>query len=178
MLKKIGIGVLAALVLFFGYVATRDGKFRYERSGVINATPEQIFPYLSQFKLGEKWSPYEKIDPNMKKTFSGTDGQAGAVMEFEGNSDAGSGKLELLSLVPNQTVDIKLTMTKPFHAENLIQYSLTPEAQGTKFTWAMSGDGGFLGKLMTVVIDCEKMIGDQFNQGIANLKTVVESNKN
>ena len=99
-------------------------------------------------------------------------------MEFEGNSDAGSGKLELLSLVPNQTVDIKLTMTKPFHAENLIQYSLTPEAQGTKFTWAMSGDGGFLGKLMTVVIDCEKMIGDQFNQGIANLKTVVESNKN
>ena len=178
MLKKIGLGVLAVLILFLGYVSTRDGKFRYERSGVINATPEQIYPYISNLKNGEKWSPYEKVDPNMKKSFTGEDGQVGSVMEFEGNSDVGSGKLEILSLVPNQAVELKLTMIKPFYGENLIQYRLTPEASGTKFTWAMSGDGGFMGKLMTVLIDCEKMIGDQFNQGIASLKTVVESNKN
>ena len=96
-------------------------------------------------------------------------------MEFEGNSDAGSGKLEMLSIAPNQLVDIKLTMTKPIFAENLIQYKLTPEGQGTRFTWSMSGDGGFMTKLMTVFIDCEKMVGDQFNAGIANLKTIVEA---
>lgn len=168
MLAKIGLGVVAVLIGFLGYVSTREGKFRYERSGVINAAPEKIFPYLSDFKLGGQWSPFEQVDPNMKKTFSEK------TMEFEGNSDAGSGKLELLNVVPNQSVDIKLTMTKPMHAENLIQYKLTPEQDGTRFTWIMSGDGGFMGKLMNVFMDCEKMIGDQFVKGISNLKTVVE----
>lgn len=177
MFKKIILGLVAALVLFLGYVATRDGHFRYERSGVINAPAEKIFPYLSQFKLGSEWSPYEKIDPDMKKTFTGTDGQVGAVMEFEGNSDAGAGKLEMLKIVPNQAVDIKLTMLKPFHAENLVEYRLSQEAGGTRFTWGMSGDGGFMGKLLNVLIDCEKMIADQFSEGINNLKTLIEAKK-
>ncbi|WPU66702.1 GyrI-like domain-containing protein [Peredibacter starrii] len=168
MLMKIGLGVVAVLIGFPGYVSTREGKFRYERSGVINATPEKNFPYLSDFKLGGEWSPFEQVDPNMKKTFTGN------VMEFEGNKDAGSGRLELLNTVPNQSVDIKLTMLKPFHAENLVQYKLTPEQNGTRFTWIMSGDGGFMGKLMNVFMDCEKMIGDQFLKGISNLKSVVE----
>ena len=175
MSKKIGLAFLVVLVLFLGYVSTRQGTFYYERSGLINAPAEKIFPYLSNFKMGSQWSPYEKIDPNMKKTFTGNDGEVGSVMEFEGNSDAGSGKLEMLSIAPNQLVDIKLTMTKPIFAENLIQYKLTPEGQGTRFTWSMSGDGGFMTKLMTVFIDCEKMVGDQFNAGIANLKTIVEA---
>lgn len=175
MSKKIGLGLLVVLVLFLGYVSTRQSKFYYERSGLINAPAEKIFPYLSNFKLGSQWSPYEKIDPNMKKTFTGNDGEVGSIMEFEGNSDAGSGKLEMLSIAPNQLVDIKLTMTKPIFAENLIQYKLTPEGPATRFTWSMSGDGGFMTKLMTVFIDCEKMVGDQFNAGIANLKTIVEA---
>jgi uncharacterized protein YndB with AHSA1/START domain len=177
MLKKTALAFVVLIVLFLGYVSTRESSFRYERSGVINAPADKIFPYISQFRLGEKWSPYEKVDPNLKKTFKGTDGQVGSIMEFDGNMEAGSGQLELLNLVPNESVDIKLTMTKPMFAENLIQYRLTPEAGGTRFTWTMSGDGGFMTKLMTVFIDCEKMIGGQFTQGIENLKTVVESQK-
>jgi carbon monoxide dehydrogenase subunit G len=174
---KIGLGILGVLIAFLGYVASRDGHFLYEKSGVINAPAEKIFPYLSNFRLGGQWSPYEKIDPNMKKTFSGQDGQVGSVMEFEGNSEAGSGKLELMEVKPNEMVQIKLTMTKPFYAENTIIYQLIPEGSGTRFSWSMSGDGGFLGKLIGVLIDCEKMVTDQFVTGINNLKTLIESQK-
>lgn len=175
MLLKIGAIVAIILVVFLGYVATREGKFHYERSGVIAAPPEKIFPYISNLKNGEKWSPYEKVDPNMKKTFTGNDGEVGSTMEFAGNQDAGAGKIEILKIVPNQSVEMKLTMTSPIHAENLVEYKLTPEGNGTRFTWSMSGDGGFMGKLINVFIDCEKMVAGQFSEGIQNLKTYIES---
>jgi uncharacterized protein YndB with AHSA1/START domain len=177
MWMKVVLGALVVLGLFLGYVSTREGKFHYERSGVIDAPPEKIFPYLSQFKLGGAWSPYEKKDPNMKHTYGGTEGSAGSTMEFEGNSEAGTGKLEILNVVPNELVQIKLTMLKPFYGENLIDYKLTPEGDGTRFTWAMSGDGGFMTKLITLFIDCEKMVAGDFEVGIANLKSVVEAAK-
>lgn len=174
--KKILIGLIVILVLFFGYVSTRPSSFHYERSGVINAPPDQIFPYISQFKLGSEWSPFEKKDPNMKKTYPATDGP-GAVYEFDGNKEVGAGKIEMMKVTPNEYVQMKLTMTKPFQAENIVEYKLTPVEGGTKFTWAMSGDSGFLGKLISVFIDCEKMIGKEFEAGIANLKAIVEAKK-
>jgi uncharacterized protein YndB with AHSA1/START domain len=177
MFKIIGLVVLVLVIAFVGYVASRDGHFRYERSGVINAPAEKIYPYLVDFQLGAQWNPYEKKDPNMKKSYSGTPGQPGYAMEFDGNRDAGSGKLELLKTVPNQSVDIKLTMLKPFKGENLVEYKLTPEGNATRFTWAMSGDGGFMGKLMTVLIDCEKMVAGDFEVGIQNMKTLIEGQK-
>ena len=175
MLLKIGLGVAGVLAVFLVYVSLQESKFHYERSGVIDAPADKIYPYISNLKMGSQWSPYEKIDPNMKKTFKGDDGQVGAVMEFEGNSDAGSGRLEVISLVPNEKVEIRLLMTQPMAADNLVTYTLVPEGDATRFIWSMSGDGGFMGKLISVLIDCEKMIGDQFSEGIANLKTVVES---
>lgn len=177
MLKKIGLSLGIILIVFLGYVSTRPSFFRYERSGVINAPADKIFPYLSDFKLGGEWSPYEKVDPNLKRNFIGSGTEVGSVMEFEGNSEAGSGRLEMLKIVPNQAVDIKLIMTQPMHVENLIQYSLIPEAEGTRFTWVMSGDGGFMSKLIGVLVDCEKMVGGQFEQGITNLKALVEAKK-
>lgn len=172
--RKIAGGLLITVVLFLAFVSTRQGQFYYERSGIVKATPDEIFPYISNLKLGEKWSPYEKIDPNMKKTFSGPEAGVGSVMEFDGNSNAGSGKLEILKLIPNESVEIKLTMTKPFAAENIVQYRLVPDVTGTKFIWSMGGDGGFMGKLINVFIDCEKMVGDQFSEGIVNLQNIFE----
>jgi uncharacterized protein YndB with AHSA1/START domain len=177
MFKFVALGILGALVLFCAYISTREGKFRYERSGVINAPPEKIFPYLVDFKKGGEWSPYEKVDPNMKKTYSGPEQQVGSVMEFDGNRDAGSGKLEILKIVPNESVEIRLTMIKPFQGENVVVYKLTPQADGTLFTWTMSGEGGFVSKLLNFFVDCEKMVADQFTVGINNLKQVVESQK-
>lgn len=174
MLIKILSGIGLLLVAFLAFVSTRPSRFRYERSGVLNASADKIYPYLSNFKLGSEWSPYERIDLSMKKNYIGADGAVGSKMEFDGNSKAGSGNLEILKLVPNQLVEIRLIMTKPFGADNLIEYKLTPEGNGTRFTWSMSGDSGFMGKLMGVLIDCEKMVGDQFVSGIDNLKKIVE----
>ena len=174
MFLKIVIGAAVVLALFLGYVSTREGKFNYERSVVLNATPEKIFPYLSNFKLGKEWNPYDNVDPNMKRNFVGPIDQVGGKLEFDGNNQAGSGSLEFTKIVPNESVDMKLIMTKPVHAENMIHYQLTPEASGTRFSWSMSGDGGFVGKLINVFIDCEKMITDQFEAGFKNLKPIVE----
>lgn len=177
MLSKIIIGLVVVLAIFFGFVSTRNAQFRYERNGVINAPAEKIFPYISNFKLGGQWNPYEQKDPNMKKTFTGTDGQVGSIFVFDGNKDAGAGKLEILKIVPNQSVQIRLTMTAPIAAENIIDYTLTPEGTGTRFSWAMSGDGGFIEKLIGVFIDCEKMVAGDMETGIRNLKTLVETQK-
>ena len=176
--KKISLVILTILLLLIGflsYVATKESQFNYQRSGLIKAPASKIYPYLVNFKLGHQWSPYEQKDPSMKKTFSGPEGQVGSIMEFEGNSEVGSGKLEILKMVPDESVEIRLTMLKPFQAENIVRYKLSPEANGTLFTWSMSGDGGFLGKLIATVIDCEKMVGGQFSEGIANLKKLIES---
>ena len=124
--------------------------------------------------MGALWSPYEQIDKDMKKKVSGTDGAVGAIMEFEGNNEVGSGKLEILKIVPDESVQIRLTMLKPFFAENLVEYRLIPESGGTRFIWSMEGDGGFMGKLISVFINCEKMVADQFSKGIENLKEVIE----
>lgn len=175
MIIKIVIGLVVALVVFLGYVSTREGKFHYERSGVINASAEKIYPYISQLKLGSQWSPYEK-GIEMPKTFGGVEGEVGSWMEF-GPSPSGSGRLEILEVVPQQKVKLSLHMTAPFEASNLVTYMLTPEGDGTRFTWAMDGDGGFMAKLMTTLIDSEKMVVGQFSAGIENLRSLIESQK-
>ncbi len=122
------------IVLFLGYVAARPHNFRYERSGVINASADKIFPYLKDFKMGNEWSPYEKIDRNMKKKYSGPENGIGSVMEFEGNRDVGSGRLEILKEVPNSLVEIKLDLFEPMKGSNLVEYKLTPEGGNTRFS--------------------------------------------
>lgn len=176
MLKKILLGLLVALVAFLAFVATREGRFRYERSGVIAASPEVIYPYLSNFEKGPEWSPYEKADLGMKRTLTGTPGQVGSKLEFASDT-AGTGSLEILGIKPNEEVKIRLIMTAPLSADHLVTYSLTPDAGGTRFTWAMEGDGGFMGKLMNVFIDCEAMVAGQFEEGIQNLKSLIEGTK-
>jgi uncharacterized protein YndB with AHSA1/START domain len=174
MVINIIVGLVIILGIFAFYVSKQPKQFTYERSGLIMAPAEKIFPYLSNFKLGHLWSPYEQADPNMVKAFNGIDGAVGSSMDFKGNNKAGSGRLEIMSLDPNKRVKIKLTMTAPIKAENFVIYTLTPEAGGTRFSWSMEGNSNFIGKLMTVVIDCEKMVAGQFSKGIENLKKVVE----
>lgn len=170
-LITIGVGLIGLIA----FIQTRPDHFRYERSGVIQAPPDAIFPYLSNFKLGMEWSPYEKKDPNMKRSFSGPTEGVGQIEDFDGNNEAGSGRLEMLKVTPNQSAQVRLTMTKPVAADNLIDYTLTPEGTGTRFSWAMSGDINFFGKIINLLIDCEKMVTADFDVGIQNLKKVVES---
>ena len=176
MKKKIILTALAASTVALGaFIQSRPGHFRYERSGVIQTPAAAIFPYLSNFKLGMEWSPYEKKDPNMSRSFSGPAEGAGQIETFDGNSEAGSGRLEMLQVVANQSVQVRLVMTKPVAADNLVEYTLTPEGTGTRFSWAMSGQIPFFGKIINLLIDCEKMVTSDFDVGIQNLKQLVES---
>jgi hypothetical protein len=175
-MKKIASAVL---ILFFAFVfiqALRQPEtFLYERSGIIQATPEKIFPYLNDFKMGNAWSPYERKDLSMKHVYTGAGSGAGAVMEFEGNNEVGSGRMEILVSRPPNEVVLELQMQKPIEALNRITYRLTPESSGTRFTWSMSGQNNWIGRLLGVFIDCSKLVTGDFEAGIMNLKTVVES---
>lgn len=175
MFKKIAIVLVVVLVAFAIFVQTRKNTFSYQVSGVINATPEKIFPFISDMRLGDQWSPYEK-GIEMKKEYIGEANQIGGKMLFE-SKDSGSGSLEIMQIVQNDKVDYKLIMTAPFYAENIITYRLVPEEAGTRFVWNMSGENNFLGKLIGVFIDCEKMMNDTNMKGINNLKELVEQSK-
>lgn len=174
MMKIILIVLVVVVVLFVGYVASKPALFTYSESTLLKASPEKIYPYLSQLKLGGNWSPYEKRDPAMKKTFSGTDGAVGAKMDFDGSKEVGAGSLEILNLVPNQEIKIRLLMTRPMRADHLIMYKLESMGEQTRFTWTMEGENGFLGKLFTTIVDCKAMISKDMNQGFDNLRKIVE----
>ena len=120
MIIKLVLSTFFLLAIFLLYVSTKDGHFSYQRSGLINSTPEVIFPYISNFKLGTQWNSYDQKDPNTKRNFIGNDGTVGSIMEFNGNNDIGAGKLEILKIEPNHKVEIRLIMTKPLNANNLI----------------------------------------------------------
>ena len=175
MLKIILISVVVIVAAIVGYASTRPNQFHYERSGVINANAESIFPYLNNFHRGNEWNPYPQKDPAMKKAYSGPESGVGAKMEFNGNNEVGEGALEIMKEVPNSLVETRLTMTRPFNAVNTIQYKLTPEGDGTRFIWAMDGAQPLIGKLIGIFIDCEKMVAGDFTKGIENLKNVVEA---
>jgi uncharacterized protein YndB with AHSA1/START domain len=177
MLAKAAGLVFVLALIFIGYVANRDGNFKCERSGEVHALPQEIFPYLSELKLSQAWSPYEKSVGVMTKKYTGTDGAVGSAMEFEGGWRIGSGRIEILRIVPNELVELKLTMGKPFFSEQFIQYNLTPTLDGAVVNLSILGRGGFIGKILSIFIDSEKLIGDQFSLGILNLKHVVESSK-
>ena len=173
MISFIALGIAGAAASFLGYVATLPKKFKYTRSGVIDASPEEIFPYISRLQLGGTWSPYEKRDPAMKKSIEGQDGAPGARLVFDGSKQVGAGSIEIVSVTPLESVVLRLQMSRPFKCDHRINYRLRPEGSGTSFTWEMEGDNNFMGKLMSTLIDCDKMLGKDMSEGISNLRSVI-----
>jgi uncharacterized protein YndB with AHSA1/START domain len=177
-MKKV---VVSAAVLFAVVIAvilvvasTKPDTFQITRSVNINAAPETIYPYMSDFHKGDLWSPYEKKDPAMKRTFSGAEGGKGAVYEFDGNKEVGKGRLEIIEAVPPAKVVLTLDMIEPMQGHNIVEYTLEPKGDGTDVTWAIHGSNTYLGKVMCVFFNMDKMIGKDFEAGLANLKALVE----
>lgn len=175
MIKKILIAVAVLLVVFIVYVILKPNAFRYESSIDIKADPSEIFPYISHLERAKEWSPYEKADPDMQRVFSGEDGKQGAKMEFSGDSNVGSGSIEILRVRPYHFVDLRLQMTKPMQSTSHIQYRLEKIDDGTRFIWSMVGENQFLFKLMGVFFDFEEMVEKKFQEGQKTLKELVES---
>lgn len=168
--------VLAAIVAAALLAASsRPDTFRITRSGSMKAPPERVFAQIDDFRAWGAWSPWEKIDPNLKRDFSGAARGKGAVYAWEGNKDVGSGRMEILEAVPSSRVSIKLDFLKPFEAHNAAEFQLAAEGGVTTVTWTMTGPSPFFMKVMGLFMDMDKMIGKEFEKGLANLKAVTEA---
>ncbi len=172
-LKIIGIIVVVAVLAVVGIAATKPDSFEVKRSADIAAPPEKIAASLSDFHSWQAWSPWEKVDPAMKKTFSGPPSGVGSVYEWSGNAKAGAGRMEITEASPAK-VTIKLDFLKPFEAHNFVDFVLEPKGESTHVTWVMRGKNNFIGKVMQVFVSMDKMIGKDFEAGLATLKSVAE----
>jgi|CXWL01.1.fsa_nt_gi uncharacterized protein YndB with AHSA1/START domain len=168
----IGIAVFAGAILLFA--ATRPDSFRVERSAVIKAPPERIFAQVNDFKAWTAWSPWEKVDPALKRTYSGPQSGKGAAYAWEGNKDVGSGRMEITDAVPAEKIIIKLDFLKPFEAHNTAEFAFSRQGEATAVTWAMYGPSPYLSKLIGLVFNMDRMVGGMFETGLGNLKTVTE----
>ena len=162
--------LIAALLVF---ASSKPDAFRVQRSTMIAAPAERIFPHLNDLRAHHAWSPFEK-DPAMKRTHSGAQSGTGAVYEWEGNREVGKGRIAITESVPSSRLVLTLDMLKPFEAHNTVEYTLEPKGNATNITWAMYGQQPFMAKLMSTFINCDKMCGNQFEQGFAKLKALVE----
>lgn len=174
MLKWIALLVVLAVVVVLALAANRPGTFRVERTVRIQAPPERVQGYIEDFHQWSQWSPFEKLDPQMQRRFSGTDKGRGAVYAWEGNGKAGAGRMEILESAPGSRVTIALDFLKPFKASNTAEFTLVPRDGGTEVTWAMFGPVPFVAKIMHLFIDVDRMVGKDFEAGLANLKALAE----
>ena len=174
MIKIILIVVALLIVGLLVYAATRPDSFRIERSAAIKAPPEKIFALINDFHAWGGWSPWEKIDPALKRSFSGADKGKGAAYAWEGNKNVGSGSMEITESTPSSRVLIKLDFTAPFEAHNTAEFTLQPQGDSTTVSWAMYGPSPYLSKLMGVFMNMDRMVGGQFETGLANLRAATE----
>ena len=164
--------VIIAAVLI--YAATRPNDFVTSRTASIKAAPEAIFPLINDFKHWPEWSPYEKLDPDMKRQLSGAESGKGAVYAWQGNNKAGVGRMEIVNSVPSSRVALKLDFEKPFRANNTVDFTMAPSGQTTTVTWAMRGGRPFIAKLMGLFMNFDTLIGKDSEAGLANLKRAAE----
>jgi uncharacterized protein YndB with AHSA1/START domain len=174
MLKKIAIAVVVVVAGVLGYAATRPDTFRVERSATVKAPPEKIYPLISDFHAWTGWSPWERMDPAMKRTYGGAPSGVGAEYAWEGDKNVGKGRMRIVEAAPPSRVVVQLDFEKPFAGHSVAQFTLSAAEDGTAVTWAMRGENRFVGKLISVFMSMDRMIGDQFETGLANLKALVE----
>jgi hypothetical protein len=173
MLKKIGLVVFALVGALLLFAATRPDSFRVERRIVVQAPPEKIQPLIADFHRWADWSPWEKLDPAMKRTFGGPPAGVGATYGWQGNKDVGSGRMEVKAAAPDK-VSIQLDFIEPFEGHNTADFVLSPKNGGTEVRWVMFGPAPFITKLIDVFVSMDAMIGKDFEKGLAQLKAAAE----
>jgi hypothetical protein len=167
--------VLALLIVAFVIVVSRQPTdFHIARTATIDASPEELFAQVNDFHNWGAWSPYDKRDPAMKKTYDGPRTGVGASYAWNGNSNVGEGRSTIIESRPHELIRIKLEFIRPFTATHTADFTFQPQGQRTDVTWALDGKYNFVSKAMCLFMDMDKMVGGDFEQGLANLKAVVE----
>ncbi|MEO5559014.1 MAG: SRPBCC family protein [Dokdonella sp.] len=173
MLKIILIVIALLIAIVLVLAARKPDKFRVERATRIKASPDKVFALINDFNRWGSWSPWEKMDPAMQRTFSGAASGEGSVYEWKGNK-VGQGRMEILESEPSTRITIKLDFVKPFEAHNLTDFKLDPQGDETAVTWTMQGPAPFVTKIMHVFMDMDRMVGKDFAAGLENMKTIAE----
>lgn len=176
-LRRIMLGLAAVLGLFALVVSLQSPEFRIERSITIQASPSAVFEQVNDLHLFQNWSPWAKLDPTMKTVFAGPEKGEGATYGWVGNDDVGEGKMTIVKSLPPSMVTIKLEFLKPMAATNETIFSIEPSALGTRVNWLMTGSNGFVSKAFALVVDIDRMVGKDFEKGLAQLKSVLETPK-
>jgi hypothetical protein len=175
MLKRVAAIVIALIAVLVLVVATRSSQLHVERSATVEAAPDLVFPLLNDFHAWSSWSPWEKLDPDMKREFSGAPQGKGAWYGWSGNDQVGVGNMQITDSKPAEQVTILLEFKEPWQATNVTTFRLAATPQGTKVTWAMDGENNFAAKAMSMVMDMDQMIGKDFEAGLANLGALAKA---
>ena len=175
MLNTIAVTIVVLLVTLLGVAATRPDTFRVERATRINAPPATVFALINDLRRWSAWSPYERKDPAMKRTYSGAASGPGAAYEWEGNREIGKGRMEITQVSPPSRITLTLDFIKPFKAHNVVEFTLEARGEVTTVTWVLHGPASYASKIMSIFFSIERMVGNDFESGLANLKTVAEA---
>lgn len=175
MLNTILVALAVLPVILLIYAATRPDSFRVERSISIKAPAEKVFPLINELQHWESWSPWEKVDPALRRNYSGPASGKGAAYEWFGNKEIGQGRMEITDSTPSSRVLIKIDFLVPFEAHNTVEFTLAPQGDATLVSHAMFGPSPYLARLMGIFFNMDKMIGRKFEEGLANLKGVAEA---
>jgi hypothetical protein len=174
-LIAIAIILVVAILGVLAYAATRPDTFRVQRSASIKASPEKIFPLINDLQVWRGWSPYEKKDPDMQRRYSGPAAGKGAHYAWDGNKEIGAGSLEIIESVPSSKIAMRLDFVRPFESTNRADFTLEPNGDSTTVTWAMTGPLTLMFKLVHMVFNFDRMVGSDFEAGLADLKTLAET---
>ena len=175
MLTYLLIGVALAIIVLVVVIATRPDDFRISRSATIPAPAQVVFDQVNDFHKWQAWSPWAKMDPSAKNTYEGAPSGTGAIFRWEGNNKVGQGAMTIMDSHPYDLIRIKLEFLKPFQATNTAEFQFQPSGESTVVTWSMSGKKNFMAKAFVLLMGCDKMVGGQFEQGLANLRAATES---
>jgi hypothetical protein len=177
MAMKIGITAALVLIAILAYAASRPSHARIERTALLDAPADSLFALINDFRLWSRWSPYEQNDPGLRRTFSGAAAGPGAEYYWSGNGKAGTGRMTILESRPAERISIKLEFIKPFKSTNHGYFNISPTAEGTQVTWGMDCENPFLGKVFGIFVDVDKMVGKDFEAGLANLEEAARPGK-
>jgi hypothetical protein len=175
MLIKILIGLVVVIGVFAAIVAMRPSDFRVERSAVVSAPAPVVFAQVNDLHNWDAWSPWAKLDPAAKQTFDGPRAGTGAAFAWAGNNQVGEGRMTITESRPNELVRFRLDFVKPFAGTNTAEFSFKPQGDKTAVTWSMSGRQNFMAKAICMFMSMDKMVGGQFDQGLAQMKSVAEA---
>lgn len=177
MLKKFLKLLLVLIILLAIYIQTRPDDFRISRSTSISAAPAAVFAVVNDFHQWDAWSPWSKLDPAMKVSFEGPGSGVGAIYKWSGNNEVGEGQSTLVASQPNDRIGIQLDFVRPFAGRNDVEFTFKLQGDATLVTWTMSGKNNFISKAVGLFLNCEKMVGGQFDTGLAQLKALLEGHK-